>query len=314
MKICSCWLYAISKYGYPPNMENTLKVIQAMKEMGFEHIELEGVEKKNLTQVFENRITIKTLCESLNLKVANLCPVLPDLVSSNPKKKERGLNLFEVALEIVLFFDVQTIQIDSYTPAIQYKEERVPMAKMDRFDEVYQAIVDPQFSWPREWDTLVDGICRCNDMAKARGLRLCLEPRVGENVSNTDAMLRLFNAIPDRNFGAVLDTDHQNAQNEILPLSVEKLWDRIFYVHVSDNDGRTNAHLPLGQGTIDWQGVFLVLKKHKFEGYVATWVIFQTSIRSMSDQKNFWKICPNDWDFKRILRQILFACPGGPTG
>lgn len=49
MKICSCWLYAISKYGYPPNMENTLKVIQAMKEMGFEHIELEGVEKKNLT-------------------------------------------------------------------------------------------------------------------------------------------------------------------------------------------------------------------------------------------------------------------------
>jgi sugar phosphate isomerase/epimerase len=70
---------------------------------------------------------------------------------------------------------------------------------------------------------------------------------VGENVSNTDAMLRLFDAIPDRNFGAVLDTGHQNAQKEILPLSIEKLRDRIFYVDVSDKDGRTNTHLPFGR-------------------------------------------------------------------
>jgi sugar phosphate isomerase/epimerase len=129
-----------------------------------------------------------------------------------------------------------------------------------------RVIVDPQFSWQREWDALVDGISHCNEMAKRNGLKLCLEPRVGESVSNTDALLRLFDTIPDRNFGAVLDTGHQNAQKEILPLSVEKLGDRIFYVHVSDNDGRTNHHLPLGQGTIDWEGVFLALKKHKFEG------------------------------------------------
>ncbi len=240
-----------------------------MEGMGFKNIELEGVKEKNLKEVYKNRKKIKSLCEALTLKVVNFCPVLPDLVSSDPKKKEKALNLFEVALEIALFFNTETIQIDSYTPSIQYKEGRVPMAKLDRYDEVFQVIVDPQFSWQREWDALVDGIHRCNEMAKARGLRVCLEPRVGENVSNTDAMLRLFDAIPNRNFGAVLDTGHQNAQKEILPLSVEKLGDRIFYVHVSDNDSRTNAHLPLGKGTIDWEGVFLALKKHKFEGYVA---------------------------------------------
>jgi sugar phosphate isomerase/epimerase len=269
MKICCCWLFAISKYGYPPSLENTFKVIREMKEIGFEAMELEGVGEKNLFEVFENRRKIKSLCESFNLRVVNFCPVLPNLVSSDSIKKEKALDLFKVALEIALFFNTQTIQIDSYTPAIQYKEGRIPHAKMDRFDEVYQVILDPQFSWQREWEALVDGISRCNEMAKRGGLRLCLEPRVGENVSNTDAMLRLFDAIPDRNFGAVLDTGHQNAQKEILPLSVEKLGDRIFYVHVSDNDGRTNHHLPLGQGTIDWEGVFLTLKKHKFEGYVA---------------------------------------------
>lgn len=269
MKICCCWLYAISKYGYPPSLENTFKVIREMKEMGFETIELEGVRERNLLEVFESRKKIKSFCEQLSLKVVNFCPVLPDLVSSDPKKKEKALELFEVALEIALYFRTQTIQIDSYTPAIQYKEGRIPEATMDRYDEVYQVMVDPKFSWQREWEALLDGISRCNEIAKRSGLRLCLEPRVGENVSNTDAMLRLFDAIPDRNFGAVLDTGHQNAQKEILPLSIEKLGDRIFYVHVSDNDGRTNHHLPLGQGTIDWEGVFLALKKHKFEDYVA---------------------------------------------
>jgi sugar phosphate isomerase/epimerase len=69
--------------------------------------------------------------------------------------------------------------------------------------------------------------------------------------------------------GAAFDTAHQHAQKEILPLSVEKLRDRIFYLHVADNDGCVNEHLALGRGTIDWEGVFTALKKHKFDGAVA---------------------------------------------
>jgi len=73
----------------------------------------------------------------------------------------------------------------------------------------------------------------------------------------------------EKKFGAVLDTGHLHAQKEILPLSVEKLGSKIFYLHVSDNDGKENQHLTLGEGTIDWEGVFTALKKHKFQGYVA---------------------------------------------
>lgn len=73
-----------------------------------------------------------------------------------------------------------------------------------------------------------------------------MEPRVGEIVSNTDALLRLMDAVGDENFGALLDTAHLHAQKEILPLSIEKLSSRIYYVHVSDNNGRVNEHLGLG--------------------------------------------------------------------
>jgi hypothetical protein len=68
MNICCCWLYAISKYGYPPSMENTFRVIREMKEMGFEQIELEGVGEKNLMEVYENRAQLKSLCDTLGLE------------------------------------------------------------------------------------------------------------------------------------------------------------------------------------------------------------------------------------------------------
>jgi hypothetical protein len=43
MKISCCWLYAISKYGYPPSLEDTFKVLGEMRDMGFTSVELEGV-------------------------------------------------------------------------------------------------------------------------------------------------------------------------------------------------------------------------------------------------------------------------------
>jgi hypothetical protein len=64
MKICCCWLYAISKYGYPPNLENTFKVIREMKDLGFEFIELEGVREKNLKEVYENQVKLNSALRS----------------------------------------------------------------------------------------------------------------------------------------------------------------------------------------------------------------------------------------------------------
>jgi len=77
---------------------------------------------------------------------------------------------------------------------------------------------------------------------------------------------------------AVLDTAHQNAQKEILALSVEKLGSRIFYVHAADNDGKVNDHVATGRGTVDWDGVFQGLKKHNFSGYLAVDVGMVTDI------------------------------------
>lgn len=268
MKVSCCWLYAISKYGYPPSIENTYRAVKEMKKLGFEYIELEGVREKNLNEVYQERKGLKKSCDDLGLKVINFCPVVPDLVSLDRGKRKKALELFDLAVEIANYFYCETIQTDSYIPSLKFKGE-VPYQEMISFGRQFQVIIEADFSWEEQWDTLVESLSRCNEKAKQAGLKMCLEPRVGENVANTDSLLRLFDRIRDENFGAVLDTAHLHAQKELIPLSVEKLGKRIFYLHVSDNNGLVNEHRALGRGTIDWDGVFTALKKYEFEGYAA---------------------------------------------
>ncbi len=269
MKVSCAWLYAITKYGYPPSIKDTFKAMNDMAALGFKYVELEGgVTYENFYQVYEKRKELAEHAESLGLKIINFCPVLPDIVSMEVARKEKALKALEKAAELTVFFGAETLQLDSFTPPLEFVGER-PYKEAISFGLQIKVRVDPHFSWRKFWDNLVDSFKRACDIAEDHGLKLILEPRVGESVSNTDAMLRLIDAVGKDNFGAVLDTGHLHAQKEILPLSIEKLGDRILYVHVSDNDGRDNYHLGLGKGTIDWEGVFMALKKHGFDRYVA---------------------------------------------
>jgi sugar phosphate isomerase/epimerase len=268
MKISCCWLYAISKYGYPPSIPDTFRVLGEMKALGFEYVELEGVRRDNLTAVYEARHELKKFTDSEGVKVINFCPVLPDSVSLDRKKRKAACDLFKRAIEIANHFGCYTIQGDSFTPPLRFKGD-TPYKESLSYGKHYAVEIDPQFRWARQWDAMVETFSFMAREAKKAKLKFCVEPRVGEMLSNTDAILRMMDHVGDDNFGAVLDTAHQNAQKEILALSVEKLGKRIFFVHAADNDGRVNDHVAAGRGTVDWDGVFQGLKKHKFSGYLA---------------------------------------------
>jgi sugar phosphate isomerase/epimerase len=110
---------------------------------------------------------------------------------------------------------------------------------------------------------------RCTAIAKAHGLTLLIEPRVGELTSTSDGLLRLCQAVNDDHLGVIFDTAHLNAQKELLPVSVHKLGRLIRYVHVADNDGRDDHHYPMGRGTIDWQELVRNLRGIGFDGIYA---------------------------------------------
>ena len=63
----------------------------------------------------------------------------------------------------------------------------------------------------------------------------------------------------------VLDVAHANIRGEVFEF-ISEFRDHIGHVHVSDNMGDWDTHLPVGEGNIDWASVLLELKGAGFNG------------------------------------------------
>ncbi|MCK4418531.1 sugar phosphate isomerase/epimerase [Candidatus Aerophobetes bacterium] len=211
MKISCGWIYAISKYGYPPSLGDTYKAIEEMAEMGFKNIELEGIGEENLKEIVKDKEKLKKIVEDLDLRVVNFCPVLPDIVSVEKERRDKAVQLFKIGIDTARYFNCLTIQTDSFTPSLKFIGE-APYKKGSSYGKEYKVKLEPDFNWQEQWKALVDTFAHCTSLAKDAGLKFCLEPRVGELISNTDAVLRLIDAIGDNNFGVLFDTAHQHTQ------------------------------------------------------------------------------------------------------
>jgi sugar phosphate isomerase/epimerase len=90
-------------------------------------------------------------------------------------------------------------------------------------------------------------------------------PLLLENVweKNPDLHWELFRRIDSTHFGFCLDVGHQNSFSEI-PLAtwVTSLSDPLREIHIHDNDGSCDAHLPVGKGSINFDGLFSQLNQN----------------------------------------------------
>lgn len=87
-------------------------------------------------------------------------------------------------------------------------------------------------------------------------------PLLLENVWEHDPALHLelFDRISSPYFGFCFDVGHQHAFSKT-PLSqwLEAVSNHIKEIHLHDNDGTRDAHLPIGRGTIDFELLFRFL-------------------------------------------------------
>lgn len=67
--IVCAYLYVISRYGYPPPAENTGIYLEQMKALGFRSVELEGIRREHLLQLYDQRgaINWEVFFETLDL-------------------------------------------------------------------------------------------------------------------------------------------------------------------------------------------------------------------------------------------------------
>jgi sugar phosphate isomerase/epimerase len=264
--VCT-YLYIISRYGYPPPAADTTSYLQQMKSLGFQSVELEGIRREHLLEVYNRSEEIATAIKALNLRVPYFCVVLPGLAAANSREREANLELFRLGCEVATRLGARGVLDNAPLPPYIFPGD-IPVVRHYE-EEVLQAATFPRdLAWSVYWRALVDTYRTACDIAAECGLTYQLHPCVGVLAATTDGFLYFRDAVGRDNLRFNLDTANQFLLTDNLVLSLRRLADAIDYIHLSDNGGRKVEHLVPGQGMIRWQSFFEALDVIGFNGEI----------------------------------------------
>jgi sugar phosphate isomerase/epimerase len=85
------------------------------------------------------------------------------------------------------------------------------------------------------------------------------------SLGQTPDLVQLIAQFDGGEFGVCLDTGHANLSGDIYDLP-RQIGGRLKVLHVHDNHGDRDDHLPPGRGRIDWAFLMQRLAEQKFEG------------------------------------------------
>ncbi|MEM2902703.1 MAG: sugar phosphate isomerase/epimerase family protein [Candidatus Bathyarchaeia archaeon] len=111
----------------------------------------------------------------------------------------------------------------------------------------------------------VELLSRVHDMCAEFNVMPMLEN--GKPLDTPEAFQSVLDEIPD--FMVHLDLGHTNlAPKNLAEAFFKRFKDRIAHIHVSDNKGDRDEHLPLGCGNIDWREMVRLMKSHGYDGTI----------------------------------------------
>ena len=114
-----------------------------------------------------------------------------------------------------------------------------------------------------EWAWAVEGLKELREHATAEGVRIAIEPlnRFETNFLNRhDQALLLAQEVGD-DVGVCLDVYHMNQEEADVLQAFRNAGDRLFDVHVADNN-----RMACGQGQLDWAAILGTLKELGYDG------------------------------------------------
>lgn len=99
----------------------------------------------------------------------------------------------------------------------------------------------------------------------ADGVKLCLENIISSG-TRASALVDLLDELdPEGQAGICLDIGHAHVDGGVLT-ELEHAAPRLCHLHLHDNNGQSDAHLPPGAGTIPWAEVLARLAAAGFDG------------------------------------------------
>jgi sugar phosphate isomerase/epimerase len=121
----------------------------------------------------------------------------------------------------------------------------------------------------KAWEQNILGIREICDHAAELDMRICVENMVNMPAilgKEPSEILGILETVDRENLGFVLDVGHANTNSNLNAFL--ELKDQIIHVHIHDNHGQRDEHLPVGFGTVDWKKVVYAL--NGFKGRMVT--------------------------------------------
>lgn len=264
-RIVGCYLYPITRYGYPPPAEGTARYVEELRALGFRSIELEGIREEHLRVVHGMADDLRRTVDGYGMSVPYFCVVLAGLTSLDPRVRERNLELFELGCRTARTLGADGVLDNGPLPPYEFPAD-VPIVR--HFDEsvIARAGIPEGLDWRRYWDDLAATFRSACDIAARHGLTYLVHPSIGVLCSTTDGFLLFRDAVDRDNFRFCLDTANFYLQRDHLPMALLRLAEHLDYVHVSDNRGVRPEHLPMGTGSIDWDTFFAAADRIGYRG------------------------------------------------
>lgn len=117
-----------------------------------------------------------------------------------------------------------------------------------------------------------------HDMARRAGVRLALEV-IPNALSTPESLVTLIeDSLEDYDVGICVDVGHAHMMGDLND-AIEHCAGHILTTHLHDNRGKSDDHLPPGQGTIDWAATLMEFQK---VGYDGVWMF---EVANTSDPK-----------------------------
>ena len=141
-------------------------------------------------------------------------------------------------------------------------------------DFVELAVVHPGYLSPHgaqlpdlAWQTNIESLQSICDFAADCGIMIAVEnmPEVPKIFGKyPKEMLQMVEEVNRDNVGLTIDIGHANTMGPKIMDDFLKMYKgRISHVHLHDNMGKKDEHLPLGKGNVDWKHVMDSLSNYK---------------------------------------------------
>ncbi len=251
------------KIGFPNHpRKNILEEIEWVGRNGFDFIDLYLEEDRAVPE----KVDIDAVRELLkNYKLDVVGHTAWYLPIGSPSKSFRDLAVSEIikCFEVFSKLNVQYVTVHSNWPFMLYSIKEGIKFQVETLKKLVRE-------------------------AKSYNIEILYEPidTQKDNIKNISEILK---RVPELYMH--IDIGHANLYGRKPEEFIRKFHKKLKHIHLNDNDGNRDLHLPMGTGNVDWENLIKVLKKH-YNGTITLEIFSQDRdyvLLSKEKLKKLWK-------------------------